>query len=243
MKHSIREAVVGRRRRAKDRSLALAGDAGRQIPRDNVAERCAHAVEHTDRGVRVVNARRQRAHCDLDQLTHRIFEVRPADALAAERRRPPDRRIDAIDRGLGAGDDRAREHEVAGPDQQLDPDPVRGGPAGERITVEFLKIAAALVRDSDGRRTEGPPFGYRRRLSQGQRRHCFAQILANQLDHRVDVDPARHVSDEGDQRADAQESEQDADRHRRMRNEDAFVLRSDAAQDHQRVGKRAEEGA
>ncbi len=68
-------------------------------------------------------------------------------------------------------------------------------------------------------------------------------VLADQVDHRVDVDPACHVADEEHQSGHADESQQDADAERQVGNERALAVCPDRAQHHQRIGERAEKGA
>ena len=73
--------------------------------------------------------------------------------------------------------------------------------------------------------------------------HRDGHVVAHQVDHGVDVDAAGHVADEINERRDTQEREQDAHAQRKVRHELAFALRPDAAQDHERIGKGAQEGA
>ena len=119
----------------------------------------------------------------------------------------------------------------------------RRGPVGQAFGVELLQIAAARVDDGPGAVPERRRRRRRRRLVDGQPADRRAHVVADQVDHGVDVDPAGHVADEVHERRHADEREQDADREREVRREGALVLGAHAAQHHQRIGERAEEGA
>ena len=75
------------------------------------------------------------------------------------------------------------------------------------------------------------------RLNQHQALDGGAHLVADKVDHGVDVDAAGHVPHEEHQRAHADKGEQDADAERQMGDEQPLTLRADAAQDHQGIGE------
>jgi len=103
VEHRVDEPVVidGRHRKRGD-SIAQV-DAGRQEAGRELAERRGQPVEHAHCRVRVVDARRERARRDLDQLTHGVGEIAAADPRVAERRRVANRggcaRMSRLDEG------------------------------------------------------------------------------------------------------------------------------------------------
>jgi hypothetical protein len=116
-------------------------------------------------------------------------------------------------------------------------------PIGEALRIELLEIAASRI----GHGHDIAPDMDRRRLGlpflEGQPLDGAAHIVAHQVDDRIDIDAARHMAHEKDQRADTAEGQRDADGEREMRDEFALARGPHAAQDHQGIGEGAEEDA
>ena len=247
VEHRVDQPVIVDRRHHERRRAAAQGDPGRQMPGRHVAQRPSQPVQHGDRGVRIVDPRRQRPHRHLHQLAHGEFQVLVAAAIAAERGRVAHRLRRTLDRRPHQRDRRTRKHVVPRTHQQPQDRPPFRRPARQALRVEMLQIAASGIAHRD--RVAGQrlprllrPVG-RRRLRQRQPPDRRPHVAADQVDYRVDIDPARHVADEIHQHADADERQQQAHAERQVRHVRALALRPHAAQHHQRVGKRAEERA
>ena len=185
----------------------------------------------------------QRPDGDFDELPHREFEIGRTDALRTKRRRTPDGSVHTLDLGRHRRNRRSGKDIIAGTYEKADRHVVLAGPVGKAVLIELLEIAASRIDDRQGLR----PGCHGRRISFlllcREALHGVAHLLMNEGDHGIDVDAPGHMTDEVDQRADADESEQYADAQRQMWNELTFGLGPHLSQNHQRIAESAEKGA
>ena len=219
----------------KHRVAIAPGDAGRQHTLRHAAQAGAEPLEHADRGERAVDGGRQRAHRDLDQFTHRIFEVFRAVPIGAECKRILHRLLHIGRRRLHHRNHRTRKHVVARPHQQAHGSAALGCPVGQTVGVNVLQIAAVGAAD----RNRAVPMRLRRhRLRIAMRRPTDRRlhVVADQRDHRLHIDAPGHVADEADQRRHAKQGQQQRRGQRQSRHRRIVVGRTHPVQQHQRIG-------
>jgi hypothetical protein len=86
-----------------------------------------------------------------------------------------------------------------------------GRPGGKAIFVELLQVATPGIGDGYGIAPERQRWRGRLASVGGQTPDGRMDVVAHEFDHGVDVYPAGHMTDEIDQRRDADKGQRDTD--------------------------------
>lgn len=108
--------------------------------------------------------------------------------------------------------------------------------------MHLLQIPTSVVDDGCCREPEGGRWQRSLRIVRHQRIQRGMDILTHEIHDGVDVDASRHVSHEVNQNCHAPEGQGNAKGEGQVRRERPFVVGTDAAQHHQRVRERPQEG-
>lgn len=100
MEHTVDESVVADLRNDENDAPVPRVNAGRQIPRNEIAERDAQPVEDANYGCRIVDSERERTHGHFDELADGELEIVRAGASGIDGRILRDRLSDAVDMGF-----------------------------------------------------------------------------------------------------------------------------------------------